>query len=129
MTFAQRRPLPPPEVGQLIFSGRERELGLYRLHFHRPKDHPQVRLITDVSGPGGVGKSRLLDELEWYQPARTIYSRLESTTPIGYDATRLVRAIAEGLHREGEPIPTPRFTALFQRRQGLLEKALLRTSD
>ena len=73
MPFAQRNPLPRPEAGQTLFAGREQELGLYRLHFHRPQDDPEVRLITTISGPGGVGKTRLLDELEWYRPAETVW--------------------------------------------------------
>ena len=129
MTFAQRKPLPQPEAGQTIFAGRESEIGLYRLHFHRPKDHPQVRLITLISGPGGVGKTRLLDELEWHRPAETIYSRIDDSAAFGHDAIRLMRAVADGLHRDGEPIPTPQFDQLFQQRQTLLEKALARSTD
>ncbi|MCP4356508.1 MAG: hypothetical protein GY796_00625, partial [Chloroflexi bacterium] len=129
MSFAQRRPLPQPEAGQSIFSGREKEIGLYRLHFHRAKDNPQVRLITAVSGPGGTGKTRLLDELEWYRPAHTIYSRIDGSANFGHDATQLMRTLADGLHREGEPIPTPQFDRLYQHRQKLLEKALTRSSD
>ena len=132
MPFAQRRPLPPPEAGQSIFSGREKEISLYRLHFHRPKDHPQVRLITALSGPGGVGKTRLLDELEWFRPAETVYSRISGSADLGHDATdatHLLRALADGLHREGEPIPTPKFDQRFRHRQNLLEKALTRSLD
>jgi hypothetical protein len=129
MPFAQRRPKAQPEPGQSIFAGRDKEIALYRLHFHRAKDHPEVRLITVFSGPGGVGKTRLLDELEWYRPAQTIYSRIDGSADLGHDATQLLRAIADGLHRAGEPIPTPEFDQLYDRRQLLLEKALTRTSD
>ncbi|HEX9924481.1 MAG TPA: hypothetical protein VGD99_17625, partial [Anaerolineae bacterium] len=129
MTFAQRKPLPRPEAGQTLFSGREKEIGLYRLHFDRPQDHPQVRLITVISGSGGVGKTRLLDELEWFRPAETIYGRLDSRSGLGHDATRLLRVLADSLHREGEPIPTPNFDRLFKQRQTLLEKALTRSRD
>ena len=129
MPFANRRALPQPEPGQSIFSGREKELGLYRLHFHRAKDNPQVRLITAITGPGGVGKTRLLDELEWHQPAQTIYSRIDRTATVGPDAPRLMRAIADNLHRDGEPIPTPGFDQLYRRRQSLLELALKRSTD
>ncbi|HMR65642.1 MAG TPA: AAA family ATPase, partial [Anaerolineae bacterium] len=129
MPFAQRRPLPQPEPAQALFAGRERELGLYRLHFHRPADHPEVRLITMVSGPGGVGKTRLLDELEGYQPLSTIYSRLNNTAQFGFEATSLLWAIADGLHRAGESIPTPTFDRLYQRRYELLERALTRRID
>jgi len=114
MPFAQRNPLPRPEAGQTLFAGREKELGLYRLHFHRSQDHPEVRPITAISGPGGVGKTRLLDELEWYRPAKTIYSRLDDTAGFGHDGLRLLRLIADGLHREGEPVPTRHFDRIFK---------------
>ena len=129
MPFAQRQPLPRPETGQTLFAGRERELGLYRLHFHRPPDHPEVRPISVITGPGGVGKTRLLDELEWYRPATTIYSRLDDSAGFGSDGLRLLRAIADGLHREGEPIPTPEFDRLLKKRQALLTQALARGRD
>ncbi|NJN93964.1 MAG: hypothetical protein HC875_07645, partial [Anaerolineales bacterium] len=58
MPFAHRKPLPRPEAGQTLLAGREKEMGLYRLHYHRPPDHPEVRLITAVSGAGGLGKTR-----------------------------------------------------------------------
>ncbi|RMF00064.1 MAG: hypothetical protein D6768_13620, partial [Chloroflexi bacterium] len=128
MSFAQRRPLPPPEAGQSLFAGRDTEVALYRLHFHRPKDNPQVKLITAISGPGGVGKSRLLDELEWYRAAGTVFSRIDAAAG-GHDAAALLRAVADGLHRQGEPIPTPQFDRQFSRRQELLEQALTRSSD
>ena len=79
MPFSYRQALPQAEAGQTLFAGREKEIGLYRLHYHRPKDHPEVRLITAISGPGGVGKTRLLDELEWYRPANTVYCRLDAS--------------------------------------------------
>jgi tetratricopeptide (TPR) repeat protein len=129
MPFAQRQPLPPLEAGQSLFAGREKEIGLYRLQFHRPKDNPQVNLITAISGPGGVGKTRLLDELEWYRPADTAYCRLDSSANLGHDATRLLQAVADGLHRGGEPLPTPHFGRLARRRHTLLEQSLARTAD
>jgi hypothetical protein len=129
MPFARRRSAPQPEPGQSIFSGREIEVGLYRLHFHREKDNPEVRLITAISGPAGVGKTRLLDELEWYRSATTIYSRIDRGINIGHDASQLLRALADGLHKAGEPIPTPEFDRLYFQRQELLEKALNRSSD
>ena len=129
MTFAQRRPLPQPEAGQTLFSGREKEIGLYRLHFHRSKKDPQVRLITSIVGPGGAGKTRLLDELEWYDSAQTIYCRVDNSAGFGQDGVRLLQALAAGLHREGEAIATPQFDQLLAQRQKLLQMALTRSRD
>lgn len=129
MPFAERRPLPRPETGMPLFINREKEIGLYLLHYHRPPDDPQVRPIVAISAPGGLGKTRLLDELAGYDPTETIYSRLDGNVTVSHDATSLLRRLADGLHRAGTAVATPTFDRLFEQRQRLLHQLLARTGD
>lgn len=129
MPFAERRSLSRPETGTPLFINREKEIGLYLLHYHRPPDDPQVRPIVAISAPGGLGKTRLLDELAGYDPSETIYSRLDGNAAISHDATVMLRRLVDGLHRAGTAVAVPRFDRLFEQRQRLLHQLLARVGD
>src|SRR4029078_9832410 len=63
--IAQRRGAGRTETLETPFVGRDEELRLLKEQLHLAGRAPRVRLVS-VTGPGGIGKSRLAWELEKY---------------------------------------------------------------
>jgi tetratricopeptide (TPR) repeat protein len=75
--------------------GRHEYVRQYLEELNQPPD--QAKLVTSISGVGGVGKSTLLNHFLSYETTRSLYSRLDELSGFGSDGKRLIQLVGEHL--------------------------------